>query len=309
MGNRLIKKKQTLQAIVWLVLSIAIIGLVIGLAKKLTEPSVAPISQEVLETEVLETEVLETEVPEAELIEASEFPGDTALSAEKEEFEQDKAKQDSEEIRYLSPEEVAQASKGVNLSEIPPYDGEAFVVIHDNIPYFTEGEMSTTAYEYYSPLDELGRCGVCVASVGLDVLPTEDRGSIGSVKPTGWINNKYSGVVDGSYLYNRCHLIGFQLTGENANKQNLITGTRYINVEGMLPFENMVADFVKETGYHVMYRITPIFDGDNLLASGVLMEAKSVEDDGEGILFNVYCYNVQPGIGLDYETGDNWLEE
>ena len=217
--------------------------------------------------------------------------------------------QPADSVIFLSPQETAEAGPGIKLQDIPAYMGEPFTVINDNVPFFTEEEMNPEAYEYYSPLDELGRCGVCVAGVGIETMPTEDRGNIGSVKPTGWVNNKYPGVVDGSYLYNRCHLIGFQLTGENANKGNLITGTRYINVEGMLPFENMVADFVKETGYHVIYRITPVFDGDDLLAHGVLMEAKSVEDDGEGILFNVYCYNVQPGIEIDYATGENKLAD
>ena len=170
-------------------------------------------------------------------------------------------------------------------------------------PDFSENEITSVSYEYYSELDALGRCGVCIASVGQDIMPTEKRGSIGQVKPTGWHTVKYD-FVDGKYLYNRCHLIGFQLTGENANKRNLITGTRYLNVEGMLPFENMVADYVKETGNHVMYRVTPIFVGDELLARGVHIEAESVEDGGDGIMFNVFCYNVQPGVVLDYATGE-----
>ena len=188
------------------------------------------------------------------------------------------------------------------------YSGKPYVEINQNVPYFADSELSTTSYEYYSDLDSLGRCGVCIASVGQDIMPTEKRGDIGSVKPTGWHTVKYAGVVDGNYLYNRCHLIGYQLTGENANNKNLITGTRYLNVEGMLPFENMVADYVKETGNHVMYRVTPVFDGNNLLASGVLMEAKSVEDNGAGILFNVFCYNVQPGVTIDYATGDSSVD-
>ena len=153
----------------------------------------------------------------------------------------------------------------------------------------------------------MGRCGVTYACVGVEIMPTEERGSIGQVKPTGWVTAKYD-FVDGKYLYNRCHLIGFQLTGENANTKNLITGTRYMNTEGMLPFENMIADYVKETENHVLYRVTPIFDGENLVASGVQMEAYSVEDDGEGICFNVYCYNVQPGVVIDYATGKSHLD-
>lgn len=193
------------------------------------------------------------------------------------------------------------------LDNIPAYSGQAYVELNGNQPTFTEDELVTESFETYSPLDSLGRCGVAYANVGLDTMPTEERGSIGQVKPSGWQTVKYD-CVDGKYLYNRCHLIGFQLTAENANKENLITGTRYLNVEGMLPFENLVADYVKETENHVLYRVTPIFEGDNLVASGVQMEAMSVEDKGEGVCFNVYCYNVQPGVAIDYATGDSWLE-
>lgn len=194
----------------------------------------------------------------------------------------------------------------LSLADIPEYSGEPYVAVNDNVPQFLETDLSTDSYEYYSDLDSLGRCGVVYACIGTDLMPTEERGSIGSVKPTGWHTVKYD-VVDGNYLYNRCHLIGYQLSGENVNTKNLITGTRYLNVDGMLPFENMVADYVLETENHVMYRVTPIFDGDNLLASGVQIEAESVEDNGEGILFNVYCYNVQPGVEIDYATGDSQL--
>ena len=178
----------------------------------------------------------------------------------------------------------------------------------DNQPSFTSDDYTTTAFEKYTELDYLGRCGVTYACVGVEIMPTEERGSIGQVKPTGWVTAKYD-FVDGKYLYNRCHLIGFQLTGENANTRNLITGTRYMNTEGMLPFENMIADYVKETENHVLYRVTPIFDGENLVASGVQMEAYSVEDNGDGICFNVYVYNVQPGIIIDYATGESRLAE
>ncbi|MBE5928343.1 MAG: hypothetical protein E7267_03080 [Lachnospiraceae bacterium] len=194
---------------------------------------------------------------------------------------------------------------------IPEASGdEPYIVVNDNIPYFSEKELelATDSYETYSELDGLGRCGVCMASVGPDIMPTEERGSIGHIKPTGWQTVKYNGIVDGNYLYNRCHLIGFQLTGENANEKNLITGTRYMNVDGMLPFENEIADYVHDTGNHVLYRVTPVFDGDNLVANGVLMEACSVEDDGEGVRFNVFCYNIQPGISIDYTDGNSSLE-
>jgi DNA-entry nuclease len=192
----------------------------------------------------------------------------------------------------------------VSLSNIPAYSGKAFVALNNNEPFFSSSELTTKSFEQYSNLDSLGRCGVVMACVGKDIMPTEERGSIGQVKPTGWHTVKYD-CVDGKYLYNRCHLIGYQLTGENANTKNLITGTRYMNVEGMLPFENMVSDFVKETGYHVMYRVTPIFEGNNLLVNGVQMEAYSVEDDGDGICFNVFVYNIQPQIAINYANGDS----
>ena len=190
----------------------------------------------------------------------------------------------------------------VSLEDIPEYNGKPYVYINSNVPFFNESDLTITSFEKYSELDSLGRCGVAVASIGKDIMPTEERGAIGSVKPSGWHTVRYQGI-DGNYLYNRCHLIGYQLSGENANENNLITGTRYLNVEGMLPFENMVAEYVEETNNHVLYRVTPIFEGNNLLASGVLIEAKSVEDNGKGIQFNVYCYNVQPGIEIDYKTG------
>ena len=182
------------------------------------------------------------------------------------------------------------------------------MAIDDNQPDFSEEDLTTESFESYSPLDSLGRCGAAYANVGVDLMPTEERGSIGQVQPSGWHTVKYD-CVDGKYLYNRCHLIGYQLTGENANEENLITGTRYLNVDGMLPFENLVADYVQETANHVLYRVTPVFEGDNLLASGVQMEALSVEDGGEGICFNVYVYNVQPGVVIDYATGESALED
>lgn len=204
---------------------------------------------------------------------------------------------------------VQKSAGPISLDEIPEFnDKDAYVEINGNVPFFTDEDISTKSYEKYSELDSLGRCGVTIACIGIDIMPTEERGSIGSVKPSGWHTVKYD-IVDGKYLYNRCHLIGYQLTGENANKENLITGTRYMNVEGMLPFENMVADYVKETENHVMYRVTPIFDGANLVACGVLIEAKSVEDNGEGIEFCVYVYNNQPGIVIDYRNGESKLDD
>lgn len=189
---------------------------------------------------------------------------------------------------------------------------QAYEVVNDNVPYFTEDEITTVAYEKYSELDSLGRCGVVIACVGKELMPKpgEERESISSVTPSGWKQAKYdTELVDGGYLYNRAHLIGWQLTAENSNKQNLITGTRYFNVEGMLPFENLVADYVRETGNHVMYRVTPDFEGSNLVASGVTMEAYSVEDNGDGVQFCVYVYNFQPGILINYATGESRLDD
>lgn len=204
------------------------------------------------------------------------------------------------------PQENQQASAvSVSLEEVPAYSGSPYVELDGNQPGFSLEERTTDSFETYSTLDVLGRCGPAYACIGQDLMPTEDRESISSVLPTGWVQAEYD-FVEGGSLYNRCHLIGFQLTGENANEENLITGTRYMNVEGMLPFENMVADYIKETGNHVLYRATPVFEGENLVASGVVMEAFSVEDEGEGVCFHVYVYNVQPGVEIDYATGESW---
>ena len=199
---------------------------------------------------------------------------------------------------------VLAGTSAFDLAAVPAYSGQPYIVVHDNEPYFADTDLTEDSFETYSDLDSLGRCGTAYASVGTDLMPTQERGAIGQVKPSGWHTIKYDNV-DGKYLYNRCHLIGYQLTAENANEKNLITGTRYLNIEGMLPFENMVADYVKETDQHVMYRVTPVFEGDNLLAAGVLMEGKSVEDNGEGVLFCVFAYNVQPGVSIDYATGES----
>ena len=191
-------------------------------------------------------------------------------------------------------------------SDVPAYSGQAYTPVNGNLPYFDPEELSAVSFESYGRRDSLGRCAAAFACVGQDLMPTQERGSIGQIKPTGWHTVKYD-CVDGGYLYNRCHLIGYQLTGENANEDNLITGTRYLNMEGMLPFENLVADYVQETNNHVAYRVTPVFLGDNLLASGVLMEGYSLEDGGAGICYCVYAYNVQPGVEIDYATGDSRL--
>lgn len=202
----------------------------------------------------------------------------------------------------------SQAALPVSMDDIPAYSGEAYVEINGGEPFFTESDWTTDAFETYSELDELGRCGVAYANICQEIMPAEPRGKIGSVKPSGWHTIRYNGLVEGNYLYNRCHLIGYQLAGENANPKNLITGTRYLNTTGMLPFENEVNDYVDETDNHVLYRVTPVFEGDDLVASGVLMEAYSVEDEGVGVQFCVYCYNVQPGVVIDYATGESWLE-
>jgi DNA-entry nuclease len=203
----------------------------------------------------------------------------------------------------IIPEEKVQT---YDIGEIPEYNGESYVTINNNEPNFDEEDYTTSSFEKYSELDSLGRCGVAYANVSKDTMPTEKRGSIGMIKPSGWHTIKYDNV-DGKYLYNRCHLIGYQLTGENANEKNLITCTRQTNTVGMLEFENKVAEYVKETNNHVLYRVTPIFENNNLVASGIQMEAKSVEDKGEGISFNVYVYNVQDGIEINYETGESKL--
>ena len=216
--------------------------------------------------------------------------------------------QDTDRVNQTTTETTFASTGNIEsvdtLEEVPEYTGQPYVEINDNEPTFTEDELTADSYEEYSPLDELGRCQTAEACVGEDLMPTQKRESISSVKPTGWVNKEYDGI-DGGYLYNRCHLIGFQLTGENANNKNLITGTRSFNVDGMLPYEEMVGDYVRETGNHVLYRVTPVFDGDDLVAKGVQMEAMSVEDKGEDIKFNVFVYNVQDGVKIDYESGDS----
>ena len=241
----------------------------------------------------------------SELLEASETAVSEPESGQPQENASDT--QESQQVTSATDVPTGEGTSAFSLREIPAYSGTPYTEVNGNKPYFTEAELTTQSFETYSELDSLGRCGMAYANVGQDLMPTEPRGEIGAVKPSGWHLVKYDNV-DGKYLYNRCHLIAYMLAAENANPQNLITGTRYLNVQGMLPFETKVCDYVKNTGNHVLYRVTPIFDGDNLLADGVLMEAYSVEDAGEGICFCVFAYNVQPGIGIDYATGDNWAE-
>lgn len=208
----------------------------------------------------------------------------------------------------ISSDQQIEVNELIELTNIPAYTGDPYVVINGNIPFFTEEEKtSTVTFEQYSELDELGRCGVAYANVSRELQPEEERGEIGMIRPTGWVQRKYEGIVDSTppYLYNRCHLIAYCLTGQNANEKNLITGTRYLNMKGMLPFEKKVATYLEQEDHHVLYRVTPIYEDNNLLASGVLMEGWSVEDQGEGIGFCVYCYNVQPGIEIDYATGES----
>lgn len=206
--------------------------------------------------------------------------------------------------------QLTEETESFQLEDIPDYSGETYVEINNNIPAFNEEEKEMTKpFEFYSELDSLGRCGQAYANVCVEIQPTEQREAIGQVKPSGWHTVKYNELIDGNYLYNRGHLIGYQLAGENANEKNLITGTRYLNVKGMLPFENMVDEYVERTRNHVLYRVTPVFKEKNLVANGVQMEAWSVEDKGQGICFNVYCYNVQPYIAIDYATGESWIAE
>lgn len=220
--------------------------------------------------------------------------------------ETNKEEEDKTEEQPKQEEQDTTSSSDLTVADVPAYTSSPTVEINNNDPEFEvyEVEEATTSYEYYADLDSLGRATYAMASISDDLMPTEDRGSISSVTPSGWDNESYS-CVSGGWLYNRSHLIGFQLTGENANNKNLITGTRYMNVDGMLPYENQIADFVKSTDYHVLYRVTPVYEGDNLVASGVQLEAQSVEDNGAGLSFNVYCYNVQPGVNINYANGDN----
>ena len=246
-------------------------------------------------------------------------------SAQVEEPSQDGSAQDTGSASSPDPSASSESGEAVGLQQaqggevsnsdllatVPEYSGQASVEVNGNVPGFTEDEIAVAqargSYDQFSELDSLGRCGVAEANVGRDIMPTEKRGRISSVKPTGWHSVKYDGI-DGDSLYNRCHLVAHQLTGQNANWKNLITGTRYLNIEGMLPYEEETGDYVRATGNHVLYRVTPVFQGDELVARGVHMEARSIEDDGAGVSFNVYCYNVQPGIGIDYATGDSWKE-
>ena len=232
---------------------------------------------------------------------------DSAVSkAEKQDQEEESALQ--EQTKDLEKSASDTTIQTLSVDEIPAYSGQAAIEINQNVPGFTESDYTTEAFEQYSPLDGLGRCGIAYACVGEEIMPTEERGAIGMVKPSGWHTVKYD-FVDGKYLYNRCHLIAYMLSGENANTENLITGTRYMNTEGMLPYENQVADYVHDTGNHVLYRVTPLYERDNLVASGVEIEASSVEDKGKSLSFHVYCYNVQPGVTIDYATGDSALAE
>lgn len=205
---------------------------------------------------------------------------------------------------------ISNVKTSFDLSTIPEYTSIPHVEINNNIPYFTEEDYTTKVFENYSDWDEFGRSGVAYANICKEIMPKENekRGEIGNIKDlSGWVQKRYDNLIKDKYLYNRCHLIGWQLAGENDNKQNLITGTRYLNTEGMLPFENQIAEYIdKNENNHVLYRVTPIYKESNLLANGVQMESWSIEDNGKGIHFNVYCYNVQPGIVIDYATGESY---
>ena len=251
------------------------------------------------------TEIVETTLEN----QTEEYEDEEAITDDSETLKTEENISEKETQKINKAEGVGDDNSKAVLSEIPAYSGRPYVVINDNIPSFNKSELTVKGYETYASLDSLGRCGGAVASCGREIMPKpdEERGSISSVKPSGWVQAQYD-CVSGKYLYNRCHLLGWQLSAENANKRNLITGTRYMNTEGMLPFENMVADYIRETNNHVAYRVTPIYDGSDLVASGVQMEAYSIEDNGEGICFNIYCYNVQPGVKIDYSTGRSWAD-
>ena len=269
-------------------------------------------------TDIIDTTAADTAAPTEQQTTVAEPDTDAPTEPTTEEPTEEPSEQPTEqptedavgsihESTELSTEEMTEEpTPDFDLSSIPAYNGQAFVALNGGVPWFTEAQKVTQSYETYGALDALGRCTVVMACCGRDLMPTGDRGNISSIKPTGWVQAQYS-IVNGGNLYNRCHLIGWQITGEDANECNLITGTRYFN-EAMIPFENMIADYIKETGNHVMYRVTPVFEGNNLVASGAVMEAWSVEDEGDGVCFNVYCYNVQPGVVIDYATGESYLE-
>ena len=287
----LIKHKPVKPKVVALCVSFAVMvagGMIAGPTPK-EDATTEAVTERTLVTETVEA-VSEAEEPETTQNSTTEKPATTEAVTERTEAE-----------KYV-----------VDLASVPVYSGASYTELNGNIPMFSDEEKSKTdVFEYYSAQDYLGRCGVAYANVCKDIMPTEERGEIGRVKPTGWVQNKYPGIVDSEppYLYNRCHLIAYSLAGENDNELNLITGTRYMNEEGMNPFELQVLDYVRSTGNHVLYRVTPLYEGDNLLASGVEMEAWSVEDEGRGVCFHVYCYNVQPGIVIDYASGENRLSE
>ncbi len=235
------------------------------------------------------------------------FSGCAGIEATKNTAEEPTVTKSESTASKADPTESASEDSVIfSPDQIPAYADDPFISLHNNEPYFDIADYAAKSFETYSELDELGRCGTVMACVGKDLMPTEKRGNISSVKPSGWHSVQYD-FVDGGSLYNRCHLIGYQLSGENANERNLITGTRSMNTEGMLPFENMVADYVKETGNHVLYRVTPVFQGNDLVARGVVMEAKSMEDNGDGVCFCVFAYNNEPGVTIDYATGASSL--
>lgn len=267
---------------------------------------------------LVETSNVEKEKQSKEKAKAEKAAAEEEARKQKEKAETEQRAAEEAERKALEEQAAAEAAavvetskQTVSLSNIPDWSGGApYIEINGNVPTFEPSEINAAfATEIYAPLDNLGRCQYAFAVVGRETQPTTGRGDISSIKPTGWQQNKYDGVVSGGWLYNRCHLIGHQLTAENANRSNLITGTKYLNIEGMLPFENKVADYIDNTGNHVLYRATPIFASGDLLCRGVHMMGKSIEDNGQGVSFNVFCYNVQPGIAIDYATGANHAVE
>lgn len=263
--------------------------------EKVTNISISENAADFTDTNTNENEITEINDYQAETVEAN-----TAIT-------DDYDKNEATGIAKFDPALLNNSdyNSQFDYSLVPAYRDFPYEVINNNQPFFTKDEMVVFPFETYSQLDRLGRCGKAYANICMELMPTEERGPIGHIKPSGWHTVKYNDLIDGNYLYNRCHLIGYLLAGENDNECNLITGTRYLNIEGMLDFENKVANYVKNTGCHVLYRVTPVFVANELVARGVLMEGYSVEDDGQGICFNVFCYNVQPGIIIDYSTGDS----
>lgn len=299
-----LKQSRLKLIILVLVVSISISGCMYQKPEE-KEDYIPPVINKTLVFETDEAEEKSTEIKPEEISEIENEDNDFITQESEESLERVPIEHEKSSV---SDQESVTDNYIFSLTVVPEFDGNPYVILNNNQPMFSEDEINTTVFERYSRRDWLNRCGVAFANVCPETMPTEERGAIGSVKPSGWHTVKYNDLIDGNYLYNRCHLIGYQLAGENANEDNLITGTRFLNIQGMLPFENMVSGYIEETGNHVLYRVVPIFEGNNLVASGVTMEGFSVEDNGQGICFYIYAYNAQPGIIIDYLTGESWRD-